>query len=314
MKYLAIFVLILIASCQNTEQKKQSLEKVVIAHRGASGYLPEHTLAAKAMAYAMHPDYIEQDVVLSKDDIPIVIHDIHLETVTNVAEVFPNRKREDGAFYVIDFTFEELKQLRVHERFNPKTGKAIYPNRFPKNKSRFSLHSLAEEIELIQGLNHSTGKNIGIYPEIKAPKFHNEEGKDISKIVLKTLTEYGYTTKSDNCLLQCFDAKELERIRKELNSELYLVQLLEFESEIEQIPHYATYADALGPWYALLEDGRVMELTTKYQLPVHTFTIRADQLGAFTSMEELLEKVFLEYQVDGVFTDQPDKVIEYLKS
>lgn len=312
MRYVVIFLLTLVVSCQKSIKKTQPLEKVVIAHRGASGYLPEHTLAAKAMAYAMHPDYIEQDVVLSKDDIPIVIHDIHLETVTNVAEVFPDRKREDGGFYVIDFTFEELKQLRVTERFDPKTGKAIYSNRFPKDKSTFSLHSLAEEIELIQGLNHSTGNDIGIYTEIKVPKFHHEEGKDISKIVLKTLAEYGYASKEDNCLLQCFDAKELERIRKGLKSELFLVQLFEFESNIEDIPHYATYTDALGPWYALLEDGRVMEFAKEFELPVHTFTIREDQLGDFVSLEKLLEKVFLEYQVDGVFTDQPDKVIAYL--
>ena len=114
----------------------------MIAHRGASGYLPEHTLEAKAMAYVMNPDYIEQDLVLSKDNVPIVIHDIYLDDVTNVAETFPNRKRDDGRFYVIDFTFEEIQTLKVTERFNPKTGKQVYPNRFPQNKSSFRLHSL----------------------------------------------------------------------------------------------------------------------------------------------------------------------------
>ena len=71
-------------------------KKIVIAHRGASGYLPEHTMEAKAMAYAMHPDFIEQDLVLSKDNIPIVIHDIRLNDVTDVAQKFPDRKRADG--------------------------------------------------------------------------------------------------------------------------------------------------------------------------------------------------------------------------
>ena len=75
---------------------------LVIAHRGASGYLPEHTLAAKAAAFAMGADYIEQDVVLSKDDVPIVLHDIHLESVTNVAELFPQRCRADKRYYAID--------------------------------------------------------------------------------------------------------------------------------------------------------------------------------------------------------------------
>ena len=131
-------------------------KKIVIAHRGASGYLPEHTLASKAMAYAMKPHFLEQDLVLSKDDIPVVIHDIHLETITDVAVKFPDRKRADGRYYVIDFSFLELKQLQVTERFDPKTGRAVYKDRFPVHTATFQLHSLQEEIELIQGLNKST--------------------------------------------------------------------------------------------------------------------------------------------------------------
>ena len=91
--------------------------KIVIAHRGASGYLPEHTMESKIMAHGMGVDFIEQDLVLSKDNVPIVIHDIYLNNVTNVATIFPDKKREDNRFYVIDFTFEELKQLTVFERF-----------------------------------------------------------------------------------------------------------------------------------------------------------------------------------------------------
>lgn len=139
----------------------------MVAHRGASGYLPEHTLASKVMAYAMQADYIEQDVVLSKDDVPIVIHDILLDDVTNVLEKYPNRKREDGRYYVIDFTFEEIKTLVVTERFDSETGLQIYPNRFPKGTSSFRLHSLQDEIELIQGLNKSTGKNIEYILKLK---------------------------------------------------------------------------------------------------------------------------------------------------
>lgn len=86
-------------------------DKLVIAHRGASGYLPEHTIAAKAMAYAQGADFIEQDLVMSKDDHVIVLHDHHLETVTDVRDVFPGRARADGRYYVIDFTLAELRQL-----------------------------------------------------------------------------------------------------------------------------------------------------------------------------------------------------------
>jgi glycerophosphoryl diester phosphodiesterase len=73
-----------------------TVDKIVIAHRGASGYLPEHTLAAKAAAHAMGADYLEQDVVLSRDGVPMVLHDIYIDTVTDVAQAFPDRSRADG--------------------------------------------------------------------------------------------------------------------------------------------------------------------------------------------------------------------------
>ena len=296
--------------------------KIVIAHRGASGYLPEHTLEAKAMAYAMQPDFLEQDLVLSKDDVPIVIHDIHLESVTDVAEKFPERSRKDGRYYVIDFTYKELQQLNVTERFDPKTKKAVYPKRFPLWKSNFKLHSLQDEIELIQGLNKSTGHNIGIYPEIKEPEFHNKEGRDISKIILEILTNYGYVTKKDNCILQCFDAKELKRIRLKLKSDLFLVQLTENKNDESNLKEYAIYADGIGPWYKQLVSEKddkgnwqSSNLVTKAHdlgLVVHAYTFRADDLGEFSSFDELLDVGFNTLQLDGVFTDFPDRVVRFL--
>ena len=106
-----IFLFLAITSCLSNQKKdvKSTKKITVIAHRGASAYVPEHTLASKVMAHAMQADYIEQDIVLSKDDVPIVIHDILLDDVTNVSERYPARKREDGQYYVIDFTFEEIK-------------------------------------------------------------------------------------------------------------------------------------------------------------------------------------------------------------
>jgi glycerophosphoryl diester phosphodiesterase len=325
MNRLFILILLLSVSCSKhqPEQKVeiQKNKKLVIAHRGASGYLPEHTLPAKAMAYAMGADYLEQDIVLSKDNVPIVIHDIHLETVTDVAQKFPNKKRNDGRYYVIDFTFEELKQLNVSERFDPATNKAVFPNRFPVFTATFKLHSLQEEIEFIQGLNKSTGKNMGIYPEIKEPEFHRKEGKDISSIVLKVLNDYGYKNKNDNCILQCFDAKELERIRKEFKSELFLVQLMEFKTD-EKLEEIATYADGIGPWIPQIIKGKdkngkwqITDLVNnahKLNLKVHAYTFRADQLGDFGSFEALLQVALYEANVDGVFTDFPDKAVAFV--
>lgn len=287
--------------------------KTVIAHRGASGYLPEHTLASKAMAYAMRPDFIEQDVVLSKDKIPVVIHDIHLDTTTNVSSLYSDRKRKDGRYYVIDFTFKELKTLEVHERIDISSGKAVFPNRFPLGKSRFGMHSLAEEIELIQGLNNITGRSIGIYPEIKEPEFHQNEGMDISMIVLKILREYGYTSRKDHCILQCFDGTELQRIRTGLKSELCLVQLMESASDIDSIPSFAQYVDGLGPCLDLLRDSRLMELAKAHHLFVHAYTLRAEELNNALSLENLLTKVLIKEGIDGVFTDQPDLVLHFLK-
>ena len=296
--------------------------KIVIAHRGASGYLPEHTLESKAMAHAMSPDFIEQDLVLSKDDIPIVIHDIYLDDVTDVATKFTDRKRKDNRYYVIDFTFEELQTLSVSERFNPKTGEQVYPTRFPKGKGNFKLHSFQQEIELIQGLNLSTGKNIGIYPEIKDPEFHQKERKSLTEIVLKILSDYGYKTKKDNCILQCFDAIELERVRKKLKSELFLVQLIEFPEETKNLKHFATFANGIGPWYKQILDKKVngkWQFTSlvsdaqKLGLKVHPYTFRADDFGNFSSFEEMMQTLLIDANVDGAFTDFPDLVVRYLE-
>ena len=319
-----LLLTLVVVGCQNPQTKKtMTTKKIVIAHRGASGYLPEHTLEAKAMAYAMHPDYLEQDIVLSKDDVPIVVHDITLDDVTDVAQVFPSRKRADGKYYVIDFTYKELLQLNVSERFDTKTGKAVFKNRFPLWKSHFKLHSLQDEIEMIQGLNKSTGENIGIYPEIKEPAFHLENGKDISVIVLKVLSDYGYNTKKDNCILQCFDATELKRIRQELKSNLFLVQLTEFAEDNSKLPEFATYADGVGPYFKQLikkfdpKTGKItfndyVKNAQELGMVVHAYTFRADQLEGLPSFDYLLDLAFNKANLDGVFTDFSDKAVRFL--
>lgn len=308
---------------------------IVIAHRGASGYLPEHTLAAKAMAFAVGADYIEQDVVLTKDDQPIVMHDIHLDRVTNVAEVFPERHRGDGRYYAIDFTLDEIKRVRAHERTDLKTRRAVYTDRFPLGKATFRVPTLAEEIELIQGLNKSTGRNVGIYPEIKQPAWHQAEGRDISRIVLKTLERYGYRTKHDKCFLQCFDAHETRRIREELGCKLRLIQLIgdndwhkddagsnrsKSSSRLRQI---AEYADGIGPSMSLVVRGvddsgkpiltDLVETAHAVGLEVHPYTFRADVLPAYANtFEQVLQIFFEDAHVDGIFTDFPDLAASFL--
>ena len=323
MKSISVFLIgLLFFSCEKPKNKMKMNKKIVIAHRGASAYLPEHSMESKVMAFAMNVDFIEQDLVLSKDNVPVVIHDIYLDDVTDVATKFPDRKRKDDRFYVIDFTFKELKTLQVSERFNPKTRQQVYKNRYPKGKGNFKLHSLQEEIEIIQGLNKSTGKNIGIYPEIKAPAFHKKEGKQLTEIVLKVLSDYDYTTKKDNCILQCFDATELERIRVDLKSELFLVQLIEFPEDTKKLKHFSTYANGIGPWYKLILSEIIDEKHTftslvsdahQLGLKVHPYTFRADQLAEFSTFKEMMQTFLIEANVDGVFTDFPDIVVNFLR-
>ena len=328
-------------------------DKVVIAHRGASGYLPEHTLPAKAMAFAQGADYLEQDLVMTKDDQLVVLHDHYLDRVTDVAERFPDRARKDGRYYAIDFTLAEIKSLKFSEGFTVENGKKVqtFPGRFPMGKSDFRVHTFEEEIEFIQGLNHSTGKNIGLYPEIKAPWFHHQEGKDIATRVLEVLKKYGYTSKTDKIYLQCFDANELKRIRNELEPKmgmnLKLVQLIAYtkwnETEEQQpdgkwvnysydwmlepgaMEKIAQYADGIGPDYHMLIadsstnghiiiNGMVKE-AHEHQLEVHPFTVRADQLPPYAKdVNELYDALYRQAGVDGLFTDFPDKAVSYLHS
>lgn len=321
LKFKLLCCLILVATCVMAQNKSD--HQIVIAHRGASGYLPEHTMEAKAMAYAMDADFIEQDVVLTSDNVPVVMHDIYLDEVTNVSKMYPKRSRKDGRFYIIDFTLEEIMKLSVNERIDLSTQKPEFPDRFPMGKSDFRLHTLKNEIELIQGLNKSTGKNTGIYPEIKNPGFHKENGKDISKIVLKTLTDYGYTEKSDACILQCFDADELRRIRFELKSDLFLTQLMEFPDGIGDLDTYVRYADAIGPPISQLitfsykkQDKTYNNLISRaheLNLKVHPYTFREEELKGFSNFDALLDFSFNQLQIDGVFTDFPDKAVAFLR-
>lgn len=303
----------------------------IIAHRGASGYLPEHTLAAKALAYGLGADYLEQDVVLTQDDQPIVLHDVHLDTVTDVAQQFAGRHREDGRFYAIDFSLAEIQTLRVHERTDRGTGKAVFPSRFPVGKSVFRIPTLREELELIQGLNTSFRRQIGIYPEIKAPSWHRAQGKDISQVVLATLRDYGYDEAQDRAFVQCFDPVETRRIREELGSRLRLIQLIAGDTPQEAdvfgpmrtptgLRKVAEYAQGIGPALEHVLTGNQGNVTAtrlvadahENGLVVHPYTVRNDALPTLArNHDELLELLVERARVDGLFTDFPDLAVRW---
>ncbi|BCR20851.1 glycerophosphodiester phosphodiesterase [Borrelia miyamotoi] len=319
-----------IISCFRQEMGSNKKSPLIIAHRGASGYLPEHTLAAKAYAYALGADYLEQDIVLTKDNIPVIMHDPEIDITTNVAQLFPNRARENGRYYATDFTLTELKSLSLSERVDPENKKPIYPNRFPLNEYNFRISTLEEEIQFIQGLNKSTGKSVGIYPEIKKPFWHKQQGKDISKIVIEILNKYGYKSKEDKIYLQTFDFDELKRIRKELGYQGKLIMLVgendwnesptdyEYIKSEEGIAEVAKYSDGIGPWIPqIIVDGKITELTRlahKYNIEVHPYTFRTDALPSYVKNgNELLDLLFNKAKVDGIFTDFTDTVMNFIK-
>ena len=313
-------------------------QKIVVAHRGASGYLPEHTLEAKAMAYAMGADYIEQDVVMTKDDQLIVIHDITLDRTTDVAEKFPGRARADGKHYVIDFTLAEIRQLAVSEGARIVNGERVqgYAARFPMRTSSFRIATLAEELELIQGMNKSTGRAIGIYPEIKSPEFHLAEGKDLGRALVAELKAYGYSSKQQKVFLQTFSWEEVKRLRDEILPEagidLKLVMLVGDEEEYQWMfnesgmQEVGRYADGSGPEKSLLiapdsppgnlKISNLVELAHANGMQVHPYTFRADegQVAKWAgSFEAMLEAFFFEAEIDGAFTDFPDRAVEFLR-
>lgn len=310
-------------------------QPIVIAHRGASGYLPEHTLPAKAYAHAVGADFLEQDVVLTKDDIPIVLHDVHLDTVSDVADRFPGRQRADGRFYAIDFTWAEVQQLRASERFHHEKGTAYFSGRFPVKSSSFAIPSFEQELEFIAGLNKSTGRVAGIYPEIKQPAFHRSAGKDISRIVLDVIAQTGWGKTPERVFVQCFEPIETRRIRQELGCTLPLIQLLDGEwkdlvqpgqmAAMEQaLDDVRAYADGIGPALShlllkrdadgFLRTSPLVEAAHQRGLLVHPWTIRKDDLPhEVDSLETLHSTLFLKLAVDGAFSDFPDTTVDFVR-
>ena len=308
---------------------------VVIAHRGASGYLPEHTLAAKTLAFEMGADYLEQDVVASRDDELLVLHDIHLDRISDVAEQFPDRHRADGRFYARDFDLDEIRQLQAWERMKA-DGTAVYPGRFPAKTGDFRIHTLAEELDLVAALNSEHGRNVGVYPEIKRPAWHKSEGVDLAPLLLEQLAAAGYEGRDDPVFVQCFDAEEVRRLREDLNCPFMLVQLIGDNSWLESTTDYdalrspegiasvAEVADGIGPHLSHLAELETVDgvpvvtdlasLARDAGLLVHPYTFRADELPpGFASFEDLVHFYLQDVGVDGLFTDFPDRVISLLE-
>ena len=264
----------------------------VIAHRGASGYLPEHTLAAYALGYGQGAHWIEPDVVLTGDGIPIALHDHTLGRTTDVAENFPNRRRDDGKYYAADFAYAEIARLRVVE---PR------PNRYPH--PTFSVPRLEDVLELVHGLNRTTGRNVGVYPELKRPDLQ----PGLADALLAVLDRYEVPVR-----LQSFDA----RVLANLDTDYARVQLVRDAAQTEDsgLDEIATYAAGIGvSTFVLADDATLVARAHERGLLVHVFTLRADderRAGSFT--DEVVD--LAAHGIDGVFTDHPDQVLAALES
>jgi glycerophosphoryl diester phosphodiesterase len=327
------------------------MRPLVIAHRGASGYLPESTLPAKALAVGMGADYVEHDVVMTRDDRLLINHDLWLDEVSDVARRFPGRERADGHFYVIDFDLDEILTLDVTDRFRTVGDQQVpvFPDRFPLWQSHFGFHTLESEFEFLRGVKRSSGRDVGVFTELKSPWFHEQEGKDLPAAVYDALGRYGYRTPEDRCRVMSFDAPALQRIRSDIAPAAGIsVPLTQLICETENHETYERladgswcnydydwmfepggmerlreWADGIGPNQTmLLESSGSGIAATPMAARAHAaglyvtpWTVRADQLPDFaSSVDDLVEALVRECSVEGIITDFPDQVLRALEA
>jgi glycerophosphoryl diester phosphodiesterase len=169
----------------------RAAEPLVIAHRGASGYLPEHTLAGYELAVRLGADYIEPDLQLTRDNVLVAMHDETLQRTTNVASLFAAR---DGGYKVADFTLAEVKTLTV---VPTGTGATTYPG-FTPAAPELRVPTFDEVIALAKAQGARAGRTVGIYPEAKQADPVMEDQ------ILATLQQHGYRSATDKVFIQSF--------------------------------------------------------------------------------------------------------------
>jgi len=289
---------------------------VVIAHRGASGERPEHTLEGYQLAIEQGADYIEPDLVMTRDGVLIARHENEIGGTTDVADhpEFAARRRSqviDGemmtGWFSEDFTLAEIKTLRARERL---------PKLRPQNTTfdgRFSVPTFDEILQLATESNRRRGvePRMGIYPETKHPAHFAAIGLPQEDAVLKALDRFGYGREGSPVFIQSFDPNNLRLLRD--MTHLPLVQLL--EHELADMRSIAEYADAVGIAKSLATPAGVADAHA-FDLAVHVWTFRAEneflpddlKIGAAPSAHGNLDgeiERYLKRGIDGLFTDFP---------
>jgi glycerophosphoryl diester phosphodiesterase len=224
---LAVSLPALIAPAMAQEKTLTGERTIVVAHRGASGYLPEHTLEAYAMAIEMGADYIEPDLVVTKDGVLIARHEPMLSGTTNVADLpqFASRKttrKVDGVdttdWFAGDFTLAEIKQLRAKQAMS---------DRDQSKNGQYQVPTLQEVIDLAKKEAGTRGRVIGIAPETKHSTFHAALGLPIEDRLVNVLKEAGCSEASSPVVIQSFEVANLKYLNTKIN--VRLAQLLDAE-------------------------------------------------------------------------------------
>lgn len=269
----------------------QERQTRVIAHRGASGYLPEHTLEAYAAAYFMGADLIEPDVIATRDGQLICMHDLHLETVTDAALRFPDRARADGHWYAIDFDLNEITSLNVHGR-----GDGQWEG--------FQIPTFEQMLVLIHRLNQQTGRRVGVVPELKDPDFHTRAGFDIASAAVSMIERTGWDT--GVCMIQCFDPKTLQALHRRHGKRLSLLQLISDPEKVPSLEEIADYASGIGPSRKVIDaDPEYVKRAQALGLLVFPYT--------FNDEPEALIRYGNDLRVDAVFANYPDIAAQALE-
>ncbi|RNJ63995.1 MAG: glycerophosphodiester phosphodiesterase [Porphyrobacter sp. IPPAS B-1204] len=333
---LALIAVLALTTLPAVAQDKPML---IIAHRGASAERPEHTLAAYELAIEQGADYIEPDLVATKDLVLVSRHENELSGTTDVAsrEEFEDRRRDktiDGqkiaGWFAEDFTLAELRTLRAKERI---------PSLRPANArfdGLYQVPTLAEIVKLVRAKEAATGRRIGIYPELKHPEFLLQNaGIDMVDLLLREFRTLGITP-ADPVFVQSFEIAPLQRLKQ--RSDFKLVQLvapiggpadepaMRYAEMVTPIglAEVAKYADAVGAHIALVltPEGGPTTLVADAKaagLAVHAWTVRPENDFLPTSLrtgddpkgrgcgDVKLAQMLMAAGVAGVFTDGPLK-------
>ncbi|VAV91499.1 Glycerophosphoryl diester phosphodiesterase [hydrothermal vent metagenome] len=290
-----------IANLENRMQKP-----IIIAHRGACGYLPEHTIEGYQLAIDLGADFIEPDMVFTKDGHLIARHDHYLSTTTNVAEhaEFASRKTtrpdHDGEdWFSEDFTLAEIKTLRA---------KQAMPERSHEADGKFEIPTIEEVFALTRANGVSSKRDValGVYPETKLPGYFNSIGHDYQPALIAELEKVGWWQNPFPLFVQSFEPEILMAF-KQSKPDLPLIMLIEKKQHL-RLAEIAKFADGIGPFKGLLVDKSgastgVIEQAHKLGLDVHPWTFRSDQLPKEFSNPQAEFDFFFDLGVDGVFTD-----------